>query len=178
VAYKNGQLLAKCSIAEHIGEAKLQKFINFCLAFMSKLELPAKRGTFIEFRHGMINVSPIGRSCSQKERDEFVVFDAKHKIRDGFVAAMRQNFPVEEYGLYFSIGGQISIDVFPAGWDKRFCLKYLEQDGYTVIHFFGDKTFQGGNDYEIFEDPRTIGHTVTSPQDTKHQLEKLFDIGN
>lgn len=71
---------------------------------MSKLELPAKRGTFIEFRHGMINVSPIGRSCSQKERDEFAVFDAEHKIREKFVAAMRENFKVEHYGLYFSIG--------------------------------------------------------------------------
>jgi hypothetical protein len=29
------------------------------------------RGTFVEFRSGMINVSPVGRNCSQEERDEF-----------------------------------------------------------------------------------------------------------
>ncbi|EAU90153.2 hypothetical protein CC1G_05691 [Coprinopsis cinerea okayama7 len=34
--------------------------------------------------------------------------------------------------------------------------------------------FKGGNDYEIFSDPRTIGHTVTSPADTTRQLEELF----
>ena len=33
------------------------------------------RGTFIEFRSGLINVSPIGRSCSQAERDQFFAYD-------------------------------------------------------------------------------------------------------
>lgn len=33
------------------------------------------RGTFIEFRMGMLNVSPIGRNCSQEERDEFERYD-------------------------------------------------------------------------------------------------------
>ena len=33
---------------------------------------------------------------------------------------------------------------------------------------------QGGNDYEIFEDARTIGHRVTNPEDTRRQVEELF----
>ena len=37
------------------------------------------RGTFIEFRSGMINVSPIGRNCSQEERDEFEKYDKVRK---------------------------------------------------------------------------------------------------
>ena len=37
-------------------------------------------------------------------------------------------------------GGQISFDVFPEGWDKRYCLQYLKKDGIKNIHFFGDKT--------------------------------------
>lgn len=36
------------------------------------------------------------------------------------------------------------------------------------------QTYEGGNDYEIFSDERTIGHTVTSPEDTLKQLEELF----
>ena len=47
---------------------------------------------------------------------------------------------------------------------------------YTTIHFFGDKTFEGGNDYEIFTDSRTIGHTVTGPQDTIAELKALFGL--
>ena len=83
----------------------------------------------------------------------------------------------------FSIGGEISFDVFPTGWDKRYCIKHLEEEAqkpgginYTTIHFFGDKTAEGGNDYEIYSDPRTIGHAVDSPQDTMKELKKLFDM--
>lgn len=35
-------------------------------------------------------------------------------------------------------------------------------------------SLQGGNDYEIYESPRTIGHAVTSPFDTISQCRKLF----
>lgn len=37
-------------------------------------------------------------------------------------------------------GGQISFDVFPEGWDKRYCLGHVDKDGYETIYFFGDKT--------------------------------------
>jgi phosphomannomutase len=60
------------------------------------------------------------------------------------------------------------------GWDKRFCLQFLEPEAFEEIHFFGDKTWEGGNDYEIFEDERTIGHTVVSPEDTMKQCTDLF----
>ncbi len=33
------------------------------------------RGTFIEFRNGLINICPIGRNCSQEERVEFFEYD-------------------------------------------------------------------------------------------------------
>lgn len=45
-----------------------------------------------------------------------------------------------DYNLTYSIGGQISFDVFPVGWDKTYCLQFVEAD-YDDIHFFGDKTF-------------------------------------
>lgn len=40
-----------------------QEFINFVLHYIADLDIPIKRGTFIEFRNGMLNVSPIGRNC-------------------------------------------------------------------------------------------------------------------
>ena len=172
VAYKDGCFLAESCIQTHLGDDLLQEFINFCLGYMAKLNLPRKRGTFIEFRKGMINVCPVGRSCSQKEREEFFEYDKVHNIRKDFVASLQKEFGGK--GLTFSIGGQISFDVFPNGWDKRFCLNYLKDDGYQEIHFFGDKTMVGGNDYEIFHDDRIIGHTVKSPEDTKAQVSELF----
>lgn len=47
---------------------------------------------------------------------------------------------------------------------------------FKEIHFFGDKTEAGGNDHEIFEDPRTIGHKVVDTKDTRRQLEALFNM--
>ncbi|XP_078123164.1 phosphomannomutase 2 isoform X2 [Sander vitreus] len=79
VAYKNGQLLSVQSIQAHMGEELLQDFINFCLNYMAKIKLPKKRGTFIEFRNGMLNISPIGRSCTQEERKEFYELDQEGK---------------------------------------------------------------------------------------------------
>lgn len=175
VYYKNGKLLGKENMNKFIGEDLSQKFINFCLKYMSGISLPCKRGSFVEFRSGMLNISPIGRSCSQEERNEFAVYDAKHKIREQFTEAMRKEFP--NSGLHFSLGGQISIDVFPIGWDKTYCLQHvMEGTDFKEIHFFGDKTSPGGNDYELFADERTIGHTVTSPEDTKQQLIDLFNL--
>ncbi|KAL8576703.1 Phosphomannomutase 1 [Nucella lapillus] len=171
-AFKDGKLIAKQNIQQFIGDEILQKLINFALRHMSGLVLPCKRGTFVEFRNGMINLCPVGRSCSQEERIQFTEFDKEHNIRQKFVEALRKEFP--DAGLEFAIGGQISIDVYPRNWDKRFCLQFLEKDNIQTIHFFGDKTDKGGNDHEIFEDPRTVGHKVVSPKDTVQQLTNMF----
>jgi phosphomannomutase len=120
----------------------------------------------------MFNISPIGRNCSREERDEYERYDLEHDIRKTMVQAMRKEFA--DLNLTYSIGGQISFDVFPEGWDKTYCLRFLPSADFDEIHFFGDKTMVGGNDYEIFSHERTIGHTVTSPEDTRAQCEALF----
>lgn len=171
--YVNGQLTGSESMLDRIGEPLSQKFINFCLKYLSELSLPAKRGNFVEFRTGMLNISPIGRSCSMAEREEFVKYDVQHGIRKKFVEAMKAAFP--DSGLQFSLGGQISVDVFPIGWNKTYCLQHIE-NSFAEIHFFGDKTDAGGNDHEIYEHQMTIGHKVLSPDDTKQQLIELFNI--
>jgi len=168
VAFKNGQKIAEQSVKTGLGDANLNRFINFVLRYLADLDIPCKRGTFIELRSGMINISPIGRNCSQKERDEFEVFDKAHGVRTKMIAALQAKFA--DLKLTYSIGGQISFDVFPEGWDKTYCLRFLEQDKFKEIHFFGDKTAKGGNDYEIFESPKTVGHTVTGPDDTRRQV--------
>ncbi|XP_066348098.1 phosphomannomutase-like isoform X2 [Miscanthus floridulus] len=138
VAHKNGELIGTQSLKSFLGEDKLKEIINFTLHYIADLDIPIKRGTFIEVRNGMINVSPIGRNCSQEERDEFEKYDKVHNIRPKMVSVLREKFT--HLNLSFSIGGQISFDVFPQGWDKTYCLRYLEE--FQEIHFFGDKTYK------------------------------------
>uniref|UniRef100_UPI00398ECA3D phosphomannomutase 2 n=1 Tax=Pristiophorus japonicus TaxID=55135 RepID=UPI00398ECA3D len=118
VAYKAGKFFAKQCIQSHVGEEILQNLINYSLNYIAKIKLPKKRGTFIEFRNGMLNISPIGRNCNQEERIEFFELD-----------------------------------------------KSLNTHTYFL---------QGGNDYEIYSDERTIGHSVTSPEDTQKICDELF----
>ena len=172
VAYRDGKLQEVQTIAKFLGEANVKRVSSFVLRYIADLDLPVKRGTFFEFRSGMFNVSPIGRNCSREERNEYEKFDLEHNVRKNMVAAMREEF--KDLDLTYSIGGQISFDVFPTGWDKTYCLRFLDEGGFDEIHFFGDKTFKGGNDFEIFSSERTVGHTVTSPDDTKEQCTKLF----
>ncbi len=155
-ALKKGQFLSQKSIKDYLGEDRLKKLINYCLHYIADLDIPIKRGTFIEYRTGMLNVSPIGRNCSREERDEFEKFDKTANVRKDFVEKLRAQFGDD---LTFSVGGQISFDVFPKGWDKSYCLQFVEKD-FDELHFFGDKCQPGGNDHEIYADSRTIGHEV------------------
>lgn len=170
VAYKGSEPIHEANIVAHIGEERLQALINFVLRYIADLDIPVKRGTFIEFRKGMLNVSPIGRNCSQKERCEFEEYDKEAKVREQFVTVLKKKFA--DYGLTYSIGGQISFDVFPTGWDKTYALQFV--DHFKEIHFFGDKTYEGGNDYEIYTSPRTIGHSVKNPDETIAICKETF----
>ncbi|KAF6161320.1 hypothetical protein GIB67_009207 [Kingdonia uniflora] len=144
VAHKDGKLIGTQNLKSFLGEEDLKEFINFTLHYITDLDIPIK---------------------SQEERDEFERYDKVYmvlpvlpiqNIRAKMVSVLREKFA--HLNLTFSIGGQISFDVFPQGWVKTYCLKYL--DNFHEIHFFGDKTYkQGGNDHEIYESERTVGHT-------------------
>lgn len=170
VSYKNKVEFHRASFADHLGPANMKRLINFCLRYVADLDIPLKTGTFFEYRNGLANVSAVGRNCSQKQRIEFVEYNKEHKILENFVAALQKEFA--DLQLSFSIGGQISFDVFPKGWDKTYCLQFLTE--FEEIHFFGDKTGEGGNDFEIFNDSRTVGHSVTTFLDTIKILEEEF----
>eukprot|EP00002_Diphylleia_rotans_P017964 TRINITY_DN3480_c0_g1_i1.p1 TRINITY_DN3480_c0_g1~~TRINITY_DN3480_c0_g1_i1.p1 ORF type:complete len:222 (+),score=54.63 TRINITY_DN3480_c0_g1_i1:871-1536(+) len=172
VAFKKGVAQPSQSIASYLGEAKLTEFINYCLCELADIDIPKKRGTFIEYRTGMINLSPIGRNCTYEERLEYYEYDQKHDIRKKLIQRLKQHFL--DLNLQYSIGGQISVDIFPKGWDKTYCLRHVKEENFAEIHFFGDKTMEGGNDYEIYRHELVTGHAITSPEDTLRQCKELF----
>lgn len=88
-----GVPLASHSFIKWIGEEPYQKLVKFILHYIADLEIPKKRGTFIEFRNGMINVSPIGRNASVEERNEYETYDLERGIRRKFVEDIKAAFP-------------------------------------------------------------------------------------
>ncbi|KAI1361458.1 eukaryotic phosphomannomutase [Xylaria arbuscula] len=180
-AWKLGQSLPSTSFIQWIGEDQYKELVNFILHYVADLDIPVKRGTFVEFRNGMINVSPIGRNANLQERLAFEKYDLEHGIRPAFIEKLKERFA--HIDLTYSIGGQLSFDVFPTGWDKTYCIRHLENEAkkpngieYKTIHFFGDKTFKGGNDWEIYTDPRVTGHSVKDPDETQRILKELFEV--
>jgi len=171
VVHKDGQLSHTKSLAEHLGEDHLKTFINFCLHYLADLDLPVKRGSFIELHNGSLNISPIGRSCSQKEREQFSDYDKKNNIRDQFVATLEEKF--KSYNLKYTMSDVISFDIAPHGWDTSYCVQHLVVDKFSTIHFFGVKTTKGELDHQIFIDKRIVGHRVTSPEDTRKQVAEV-----
>lgn len=169
--YRGAPLGADLHFPNHIGEEVYKKLVAFVLRYIADLDIPIKRGTFIELRSGMVNISPIGRSCTAAERQEFYRYDQEHGIRETFAKALREAFACS--GLEFAIGGQISIDCYPNGWDKRLSLDRIRDVPFSEIRYFGDRTAPGGNDYAIYVDSRVVGHSVTSPEDTLRQLRAL-----
>ena len=92
-AYKMGVPLTSTSFIKWIGEQKYKEFVKFLLHYIADLDIPIKRGTFVEFRNGMINVAPVGRNASVQERNDFEKYDKEHKIRATFIEAIKQKFP-------------------------------------------------------------------------------------
>lgn len=168
--YKN-KIIHSNSIIKEIGDFKYNLLINDIFLLMSKINLPIKRGNFIELRTGMINISPIGRSCTQQERDDFYQLDLQYQYRKFLVDNLKINHPY----LEFVIGGQISIDIFPIGWNKTYCLNIIDYNKYN-IYFIGDRMEVGGNDYELSKCDKIIPINVLNPNDMVSKIKHLLNL--
>lgn len=170
VAYKGDRLIHSNSFVSTIGEINYSSIVNTILQELAKIELPIKRSNFIELRTAALNVSPIGRSCTYDERIQFNNYDGRMQVRKTLIENLQPM--LNRYNLEAVIGGMISIDIYPQGWNKTYCLQHLP-DIYEEIHFFGDKTLPGQNDYALYINSKVIGHSVRCPDDTIKLLKGI-----
>ena len=70
-----------------------------------------------------------------------------------------------------SLGGNTSIDIYPKGWDKTYCLSHIPSN--KKIYFVGDKCSVGGNDYELYESNRTIAYQTDGPAATLQIISNI-----
>lgn len=113
---------------------------------------------YIEERIGMVNFSILGRNCPYEERNRYQAWDALHGERRMVQLALSQKYP----RLEISVGGSISIDITPKGRGKGQIAHHIREDYPNErIVFVGDKTFPGGNDYELAEALTHLPETET-----------------
>jgi len=105
---------------------------------------PLRTGNHIEYRPGMINFSIVGRDATLEQRSAYYKWDSKKQERKRMAVLLMATFPE----LDIKIGGEISIDIYPSGYDKSQAVRYLqEQYPEEIICFFGDRMDEHGNDY-------------------------------
>tara|TARA_Y100001973_G_scaffold106072_1_gene181891 strand:+ start:2815 stop:3528 length:714 start_codon:yes stop_codon:yes gene_type:complete len=116
-------------------------------ALVENSEYPIKTGHHVELRDGMVNFSIVGRNADMQQRAAYGEYDKRHGDREGIVETLSHCHP----DLDFAIGGKISIDIYPKGYDKSQAVRHLrgEVGNDPEIIFFGDRTEAPGNDYGI-----------------------------
>nr|XP_015215111.1 PREDICTED: phosphomannomutase 1 [Lepisosteus oculatus] len=185
VQYKDGKLISKQAIQNQLGEELLQDLINFCLRYMGLLKLPKKRP--------ICSLSPPPPQ-REKIREKFVATLQKEFAGKGLRFTRGESPrkppsdsrsrgkspptppPQPRSSLHFQLSGfckrkskisQLQKEPGGSGFELAPCqLSPCLKPASSLP--------QGGNDYEIFNDPRTIGFTVYSPTDTARLCRELF----
>jgi phosphomannomutase len=171
VTYKYGELFHKNDIKVEMGEALIQRVLNYVLIYIAHLQIPYKRGSFVRFRTGMMYLTPIGGDCSAEERAEFAKYDLIHDVRRKMIKSLSKEFESENIDVL--LGGQIGIGLHPKKWDKSYILSMAKIEKYEDVQFFGDRCTPDGNDYPLYSHKDITGHFVKSPTDTLNILNKL-----
>ncbi len=161
VVYRKGDLVEKSNWTPS------KSLLDTCQNLIDISKYPVKAGNHIETRVGLLNISVVGRDCTQEQRLEYNEWDNEHHEREFICKSITTMFPE----LEATAGGQISVDIHEYGKNKSQIRKKLQ----GTIHFFGDKTMEGGNDYPIanvLEEP----DKVFQVDDWEHTYRLLKEI--
>ena len=143
--------------------------------FRKKTQYPGPLfNNYIERRVGMINFSVLGRDCPYAERERYKAWDDIEKERLQIQAVLLKKYPQ----LEVTVGGSISIDITPQGHGKgQIAIQLRKEYPEEEIVFFGDRTFPGGNDYELASELMKMENTrvvqVDGPQSVLEFLHFL-----
>jgi phosphomannomutase len=135
--YEGGELIRQSDFKM---DTELQRLLY---TFKATSDWQHKHGNHIEERIGLVNFSSIGRNCDQSSRKAYYEWDKLQGERELFCKIVEDTFP----DLEASIGGEISIDIYPKGQNKSQVL--VDING--PVTFFGDRCQPGGNDYPLVE---------------------------
>ena len=136
---------------------------------IDKSEFDYRKPPHFEFRSGSINFSVVGRGASKYLRDFYYVWDETNKEREKIAQEFNKRFK-KKYSVEALLGGQISLDIQKIGSDKGQVLEHLKYDN-TI--FFGDRCYEGGNDFALAKKCNACWQ-VEGWEDTKKIIKKNY----
>eukprot|EP01103_Thecamoeba_quadrilineata_P014734 TRINITY_DN4465_c0_g1_i2.p1 TRINITY_DN4465_c0_g1~~TRINITY_DN4465_c0_g1_i2.p1 ORF type:complete len:566 (-),score=93.94 TRINITY_DN4465_c0_g1_i2:60-1757(-) len=173
ITYKKSALFSEKLITQAYNEDEIQEIINFSLDYLAKLKLPFKRGSFVDFRKGLIAFSPAGGKLKPEEENLWIAFDKENGVLRKMGSALRERFSYLKPPLDFALNGNREVEIFPQGWDKSICLESLKD--HKTIYFVGHLTeTPNESDYSLCASERTFAYHVDSPDQTRDLVKNLF----
>lgn len=143
------------------------EMIDILQTVLNNSIFPLRTGTHIESRSGLVNFSVVGRGANQDERQAYSIFDKRVGERSALARYLNKTFP----DFHASVAGETGIDITIKGHDKAQVLRDFKPE--DEITFFGDKTKEGGNDYEIAQAVKKHGGHVFQVADWKNTFSIL-----
>lgn len=168
-------LVYEKNIREHSLYNDINVLIKLALKFLSEVNYTLT-GNFIDLRTGIIYVSLIGLTATEKERDYFKELDSKFEYRKRLLDILQNE--ASELNIYNKIhivyGGSVGIAIYPSEYDKKQIMNHINYKDYSEIHYFGDKYLEDGNDYLLLHHNHVIGHKINKVNDTYKILKDLL----
>jgi phosphomannomutase len=147
--------------------------LNSIIGCINRFNLTPFTDDQIELRESQITFSILGRNAPYELKANYDPNGIKRKL---FVEYMKENNQRLASDFEVRIGGTTSIDFTYKGMDKGFGLikikEHFQVDNREII-FFGDKCFEGGNDWEIAREVPFV-----QVKDEYETLEKFNKIIN
>ncbi len=171
VVYINGQLNQEKNMLDYCDRNMLNIILKKALYEISMMPI-IYHGHQLDFRKGLVYISPPGMQSSKYERNFFIDLDSKLNLRSGL---LNQLIAMDIDGKFdITYGGAVGIAVSPKGWNKS---QVLDSDIAELIndeiYYFGDRTEPDGNDYPLYSHPMVKGFSV---KDYNYTITKLKDI--
>jgi phosphomannomutase len=170
IMLENGKVCHEKNMLEHCNRNNLNKILTKALETISQMPIIFHGGQ-LDFRKGLIYVSPPGMQATSFERNYFLDLDKKLYLREKLLNELIKADTENEFDI--SYGGAVGVAIHPHNWDKTQVLGYLSEEKYfcAEIHYYGDRCEPGGNDYPIYSHKSVIGHAVKDPFDTVLQVQ-------
>ena len=148
------QLVSEVSMKDNLDHRVFKSLMVSLIEAQSSIDLHhlPLTGHFISYRGSMINWCPIGRNANDEQRKFFVHYDTayertyRQQLKEQLERSLRHKGVLKHITIKF--GGSTSFDIYPNGWDKRYCLTHFND---REAWFVGDRCEEGGNDQELYE---------------------------
>tara|TARA_R110001583_G_scaffold21444_12_gene81497 strand:+ start:1577 stop:2443 length:867 start_codon:yes stop_codon:yes gene_type:complete len=152
--YNDFELVSEVSMKDELDHNTFKNIMISLIESQAAIDLHhlPLSGHFISYRGSMINWCPIGRNANDEQRKYFVHYDTAHErtyrqqLKEQLERKLRHKSALKHITIKF--GGSTSFDIYPNGWDKRYCLNHFQN---CQAWFVGDKCEEGGNDQELYE---------------------------